>query len=223
MSDLSMENSREKKFKEIDWEKLLLTYRFQILFVLIGLSLIGFGALLFKKSGVNSFEKIEVLDGERGALDGEKRVVVEVAGAVENPGVYKLENDSRIEDVLIAAGGISADADRDWMQKVVNRAAKVIDGQKIYIPRTGEQSGVLSAKNEGGYQSASSNISVPGEGLVDINSASPKGLESLSGIGPVYAQNIIEHRPYSTIEELVSKGAIKQYVFEKIKDKVSVY
>ena len=59
-------------------------------------------------------------------------------------------------------------------------------------------------------------------GLININTASQSELEKLTGIGPVYAQKMIEHRPYSTKEELVSKGVISQKVLEKIKESISL-
>jgi len=58
---------------------------------------------------------------------------------------------------------------------------------------------------------------------MNINTVSLQTLDSLPGIGPVYAQNIIEHRPYSDVQELVSKGAIKQSLYDKIKNLISVY
>ena len=109
------------------------------------------------------------------------------------------------------------------MEKFLNRASKLVDGQKVYIPRTGEQSDVLSAKDDGGYQSESlSQEGQKGE-FININTADLKTLDSLPGIGPVYGQNIIEQRPYSNTEELVSKDAIPAKTYEKIKDKISVY
>ncbi len=187
------------------------------LFVFLGgLILISFGALLVKKSIDLSPTKVEVLE-ETTESDKDKEIVVEVEGAVERPGVYKLTKNSRIEDVLILAGGFSSTADRGWIEKNLNRAQKLSDGQKIYIPRVGEQSEVLSAKNSGIYQTTSSNFDVRGSALININTASLKELDSLPGIGQVYAQNIIEHRPYSTIEELLSKSVLKASVYEKIK------
>ena len=61
------------------------------------------------------------------------------------------------------------------------------------------------------------------DSLININTSDLKSLDSLSGIGPVYAQNIIEHRPYSNTSELVSKGVIPNNTYLKIKDKISVY
>jgi len=124
--------------------------------------------------------------------------------------------------LLITAGGLSEKADRLWVEKNLNRAAKLIDGQKIYIPRADEQSNLTTAKNSVDNQTISTNLGSSGGGAININTASQKELESLEGIGPVYAQNIIEHRPYSNTEELVSKDVLKKSLFEKIKNKISV-
>ena len=204
---------------DTNWNELFFKYRFQILFFLIGAILIGLGLLLVKDSKITS-SKIEVLESTTEGLGEDLEVVVEVAGAVEKPGVYKLTKGVRIEDALISAGGISADADRLWMERSLNRAAKLIDGQKIYIPRKDEQISGVSTSNLGGYQTISSS---QGSGLVNVNAVSQKELESLWGIGPVTAQNIIEQRPYSSVEELLTKKILKSNVYERNKDKLSVY
>ena len=204
---------------DINWNELFFKYRFQILFFLIGAILVGLGLLLVKDSRITS-SKIEVLESTTEGLGEDLEIVVEVAGAIERPGVYKLTKGVRIEDALISAGGISADADRIWMEKSLNRAAKLIDGQKIYIPRKDEQISGVSTSNLGGYQTISSS---QGSGLVNVNAASQKELESLWGIGPVTAQNIVEQRPYSSVEELLTKKILKSNVYERNKDKLSVY
>ena len=221
---LSKPNFQEENGFNIDWEELLLKYRYQILLLLIGTILIGLGVFLFKNKDSLRSSSVEVLESStdiEGIDSGE--VVIEVSGAVETPGVYKLSINARVEDALIAAGGISADADRNWMEKTLNRAAKIIDGQKIYIPRINEQISGMSASNVAGYQSASSVGGSDFTKTVNVNTASQKELESLWGIGPVTAQNIIEQRPYSSVEELLNKKILKTNVYETNKDKLSVY
>lgn len=179
--------------------------------LLAGLILTGLGLFFFKNSSGDISDRVEVLPAITEGQDAFSEIVVEISGAVEKPGVYKLPVDTRVEDLLIAGKGLSSVADRVWVEKNINRAAKLSDGQKVYIPEKGTTKTV--AENSGGV--------VWGD-RVNVNTADAKTLDSLPGIGPVYAQNIIEHRPYSTLPELVSKGAIPQSTLEKIKDKISL-
>ena len=200
--------------------EILYKFRFQILFVLLGLLLVGVGLFSSKKAGwLDSSSKVEVLESSTEGQDGIGGVVVEVAGAVQSPGVYQLSEGARIEDALIAAGGVSADADREWMEKILNRAAKITDGQKIYIKHIGEESANILGVSSG----SGGGLPANSEGVININTASQKELESLPGIGPVTAQNMIEHRPYSSVEELLQKKILKTNVYETNKDRLSVY
>lgn len=205
------------------WESFLFRFKYQILIFFLGAIVVGLG-VLFAKNEVNlGTSKIEVLEGPTGAQETNSEIIVEAAGEIEKPGVYKLQRGARIEDLLVAAGGLSPNADRSWVEKNLNRAAPLLDGQKIYILGIGEQSVSLSANFSTGSLGVGNTRGSGTTSLVNINSASQKDLEGLPGIGPVYAQNIVEQRPYSNIEELLTKGVLKQYIFDKIKDKVSVY
>ena len=143
--------------------------------------------------------------------------MVEVSGQINKPGVYNLSAGSRVEDVINAAGGLTSEADTEFVEKRINRAARLSDGQKIYIPSEEENSKIPNSQN--------SNNEILGvlDNLININTASQSELESLWGIGPVYAQNIIEQRPYSSVEELLTKKIIKQNVYDRVKDQISVY
>ena len=196
-------------------------YRYIIFLFLLGIIFVLLGIFIFKNVSFGK-SKIEVID-EKENNGTTSEIIVEVAGEVIKPGVYKLQNGSRIEDLLVLAGGVSQNADRNWMEKSLNRAAKLSDGQKVHIPNANEQSNVLSANDGGTYQNISSDISTQGSGFVDINAATQKELESLNGIGPVYAQKIIEYRPYSNIEEIITKAQIPQKTFDKLKNQIIVY
>lgn len=200
---------------EEKWLTLLFKFRWQIAILLVGASLLGLG-IFFTKGKLNTSNGVEVIEAGDDQKDQEE-IIVEVSGAVENPGVYKLSPNARTEDALIAAGGVSADADRDWMDRTINRAAKVTDGQKIYIAQKGETvQGVSTTTDQASTaQKATS--------ALNINTATQNQLESLWGIGPVTAQNIIEQRPYSSVEELLTKKIIKSNVYEKNKDLLTVY
>ena len=195
-----------------------------VIFCLLGLILIGFGVLSFKTNiFFPSGDSVEVLNATTEPQNSNQELVVEISGSVEKPGVYKLPINSRIDDLLIISGGLSISADRDWVTKNVNRASKLIDGQKLYIY---SQLEVKSAKKTGGSLDGKVLGSIAGSdpaSSININIASQKELESLVGIGPVYAQKIIEQRPYSTLEELVSRKIIPQKTYESIKNEISVY
>jgi competence protein ComEA len=205
-----------------NWEEIFFKYRYPFLILLTGLTLALLGAFIVKSGLTSSSTKVEVLSGTTsGGVTGE--IMVEVAGEIMGPGVYKLPAGSRVEDLLTLSGGFSGNADRLWTDKYLNRAAKLTDGQKVFIPSVNEQSGVLSAKTLGGDQTVSSTFSSDSNTLINVNTSSLGELDALPGIGPVYGQSIIEHRPYSTLEELVSGGAIKQSLYDKIKNLITIY
>ncbi|MEG1432568.1 ComEA family DNA-binding protein [Eubacterium sp.] len=137
------------------------------------------------------------------------KVLVHVAGAVNNPGVYTLDGGSRVIDAVDAAGGLSPEADGD----ALNLAAVVEDAAKITIPtiHTGEEEG-------GG--------SISSSGLVNINTADKTTLMTLSGIGEVLAQNIIDYRTkngsFTNLEELKNVNRIGDKLFEQIKDGITL-
>lgn len=218
--------------QDFDYQELFLKFRYHLLILLLGLILAGFGVFIFKSGIFLPETKVEVLPARNASQSdaGGNAITVEITGAVIAPGVYEIQSGARIEDLLIKAGGFSGEADRLWTDKYLNRAAKLTDGQKVFIPKTGElaphqdyQSSVRGAKTTGGDQTISPNFPSDSNALVNINSASLNQLDALPGIGQVYGQNIIEHRPYSTVEELLSKGVLKKSVYEKIKDLVTVY
>lgn len=198
-------------------DEFLNKYHKNIIFLLFGLILLGVGVFLFKNGFFNSSNEVEVIDQDE--KKEEKDITVEIAGSIEKKGVYKLSSGSRIEDLLVVSGGLSITADRNWVDKNINRAAKLTDGQKVYIP---SQSEVISAKESDSIKVDQVVLGASGSSLININNSSQKELESLSGIGPVYAQKIIEQRPYSNIEELVSKSVISQKTFEKIKNSITI-
>jgi competence protein ComEA len=144
----------------------------------------------------------------------QRTLFVDVEGAVFRPGVYELAEGSRIQDALIAAGGMSGEADRGLISKRLNLANKVVDGGKIYVPFSGDNGQVTG-------QVGQIEQGVAGVGVIDINSASESELDALTGVGPVTAKKIIDNRPYQTIDELVSKKVVGVSVFGKIRDKIS--
>ena len=212
--DASCEKPR-KNFEEV-----IFHFRYPIIFFLLGVILIGVGVFFLTSSSEN---KVEVLSETTTQTD---EIIVEISGAVEHPGVYTFTSGARVEELLVNAGGLSSDANRDWVEKYLNRASKLTDGQKIFIPKENEENRQtlgVSVNNSGDYQTISSNFDKSGETLININTSDQKTLESLVGIGPKYAQNIIEQRPYSDIEELRTKSVIPVKTYDAIKNKITIY
>ena len=147
------------------------------------------------------------------------QIAVDVEGAVAKPGMFKLSEESRIQDLLIISGGLSKDADRSWVEKNLNLAAKLSDGAKIYIPRVGEpQKDTTNFVQTGASSGQTSGLTA----LINVNTATSSELDVLPGVGPVTAEKIISNRPYKSIDELLSKKVVTSKVFSGIKDKVTV-
>lgn len=138
----------------------------------------------------------------------DSRIYVYVCGAVNRPGVVALQEGSRVEAALEAAGGFRQDARTDY----VNLAARVSDGEKLYFPTEEEAAGL---PEESG-----------GDGLININTADAAALCTLSGIGESRARDILRYReengPFESCEDIMNVPGIKSSVYGKIKDRIKI-
>jgi competence protein ComEA len=144
-------------------------------------------------------------------------LVVDIEGAVAEPGIQRLPAGSRMADAIVAAGGFSADADVALASRQLNLAALLSDGQQVYVPRQGDAAG--TAGGSGASPGAS-----PG-GPVNLNQASPEQLDALPGIGPVTVQKIVaarQEQPFRTLDELVERKVLTSSQLSKIRDLVTV-
>lgn len=178
-----------------------------VLIFFFGLLLLVAGAGAYFLRGSDSSDDIKIIS-EEDKTDNAK-IIVHVDGAVKTPGVYELESSARVSDLISRAGGLTEDAN----SAQINLAAKVVDGQKIYIAKVGEVASQTGGSIAGDTSS----------GLINVNTASESQLDMLPGVGPVTAQKIIASRPYSAPEELKTKKAVGSATFEKIKDLITVY
>lgn len=139
-------------------------------------------------------------------------VIVDVAGAVRQPGVYEFVEGDRVIDAIERAGGSLPKADLS----LLNLAAPLADGTQILVPKTGP----AVAGVPGGTAPGSSS------GLININSASATELEALSGIGEVLAATIVEYRdqngPFASVEDLMDVSGIGPATLDEIRDQVTV-
>ncbi|MCS6844906.1 MAG: helix-hairpin-helix domain-containing protein [Caldilineales bacterium] len=143
---------------------------------------------------------------------------VDVGGAVAAPGLYQLPPGARVQQAIEAAGGLAADADT----RSVSLARPLADGEKVYVPATGE----TPPPQEGptaGSRAAPADL---GMGRLDINRATAAELEALPAIGPKTAQAIVEYRqangPFRSVEDLLKVKGIGEATLAKIRDLITV-
>ncbi|MCL5433348.1 MAG: ComEA family DNA-binding protein [Patescibacteria group bacterium] len=172
----------------------------------------GFVVMVGSKSSDDIFlEKAEEAESKK----EEPGIFIDVEGAVIKPGVYELPGDARIQDALVAAYGLSSQANREWVTRNLNLAQKLKDGTKIYIPTINENTSLNTSGQSFGISTQSNQI--------NINTASEGELDTLPGVGPVTAGKIISGRPYNSIEDLIVNKIVNQSTFDKIKEKVTAY
>ena len=143
-------------------------------------------------------------------------IVVDIGGGVINPGVYVVASGDKLADLVQKAGGLKEEVlDMHLVQKQLNLAQSLSDGNKYYIPYRGESwsQTVMSAAS-----SAQGTISSGESVMVSINNADLKLLQTLNGVGEVRAQQIIDNRPYTQLTDVVTKGALTQTIFDKNKE-----
>lgn len=133
-------------------------------------------------------------------------ITVHLAGAVRRPGLVEVAIGARVADAVAAAGGAAADADLD----ALNLAAPLADGQQVVVPRRGAGAAAAPA----------------GDGRVRLNQASAEELQTLPGVGPVTAAQIIAHRdqhgPFTAVEDLLDVPGIGEGKLAALRDAVVV-
>ncbi|TLQ04968.1 transporter [Pediococcus stilesii] len=156
-----------------------------------------------------------------------QKTMVDVKGAVKNPGVYEVKDGMRVIDAVEIAGGMTDSADR----KNINMAQQLSDQQVIYVPVKGEMKDTVAQQSENkasGGSAAEQNGSGSSKStkLVNINSATKEELQSLNGVGEKKADQIINFREeqgeFKTIEDLKKVQGIGQKIFESLQDSITV-
>lgn len=156
-------------------------------------------------------------EAERETGDNEEagQIYVYICGAVENPGVYQADSGSRLFEILELAGGFTPEADQNGF----NLARTVTDGEQFVVLTKEEAAQKMTAVSENAAAQQESD-------LVNINTASLSELTQISGIGESRAQAIIayreKHGAFGSVEEIKKVDGIKDGLFSKIKDFITV-
>ena len=155
----------------------------------------------------NETESTQVIQNGEIEPEGVKNeIMVHIAGAVQKPGVYTLTEGQRIEDALQKAG-VLENSDID----ALNRAALLVDGQKIVVP----------------YKNNSDDMAqIMDDGLININQADLQQLMTLPGIGEAKANAILSYRAqyggFSRVEDIQKVSGIGEAIYSQIKDKIKI-
>jgi len=208
----------------IPLSKRLKKYTVEIVLITAALTITVISFIIFLKSNQPAED---VLVEEDKTNQTPQKIMVEIAGAVINPGVFEASPNARLKDMIKQAQGLSPEADLNYFARNFNLARYVTDQEKIYIPSTDEITNGLFVENaqvtnlRGQIQAgATSQTSVKNE-KININEATVEELDTLPGIGQVTAEKIISSRPYKTIDELLTKKVLKKNIYEGIKELIS--
>lgn len=161
-------------------------------------------------------------------------VTIHVVGAVQQPGVYVLPPDSRAEQAIAAAGGLSPAADG----QAINLAASLKDGQQLAVPAVAPtrpantRTGAIVAASDDTADAPNESASDPPvtapspSNPININTAALADLESLPGVGPAIAQRIVTYRethgPFARVEDIQNVSGIGPKIFAGLKELIDV-
>lgn len=227
------------KFDRNYWTNYWLT-----LCALIGLSVLGLSFVVVRNQTRFSSGEIVFREPAESSINADNKnpyagkVVFQVVGCVKKPGVYQLPIGERIIKAISVAGGPKENADL----QAINLAAKIEDGSKIYVPsieetqssagqgvaysKPGDKAKSSSFASRADSGSSSGKLSVPGKGVVHINSAGMAELQRLPGVGPVTAEKIIEYRSqigkFTRPEQLMDVKGIGPKKFEQMRPFVAL-
>lgn len=204
-----------------------------VILIIVLIILISLGFKIFFKNNnskeeslesLNSIEDIEknqLLNNDKDIIDDEKNrnndIMIHISGEIYNPGLIKLKLGDRIIDAVELAGGLKEEADLDRM----NLAKKLVDEEKIYIPKIGEEDIPEFVDNSQGLTNNNNNNN--NNDKININNSTKEELMTLPGIGEVTANKILEYREensFQNIEDIMNVSGIGDKKFQDIKDMI---
>ncbi len=163
-------------------------------------------------------------------VTAEKMIYIEISGAIKKPDVYRVPSGTRLYELIDKAGGLSSEADSGYIARNYNMSKLVADQEKIYMPTKDDiangifiepKERVLAYSEEEPSDEQINDQQSTGNDqdlTISLNISTQEELETLPGVGPVTANKIINGRPYSTVDELLSRKIVNSSTFEKIRE-----
>jgi competence protein ComEA len=180
-----------------------------VVVLLIGARAIGQDRENGSGTGFAASREGELAGGVSVSSEGGRDVVVDVTGAVHRPGVYRFPSGSRVTDAVRRAGGASARA----VLQQINLAARLADGQQVVVP-----------ERLPGAPAAAAAVAGSSEGPISLGTATVEQLDTIEGIGPVTAEDIIEFRDQrgglSSVEQLDQISGIGPATMESLRERL---
>jgi len=194
-------------------------YRLHIVLILIECLLLTAGLVLIRRP---SPQALTIAFPTATPAPTPAPLIVHIAGAVVDPGVYRLPPESRLVDAVQLAGGLTADAAIAW----VNLAAPLQDGQQIVIPFAQSAEAAVDGQQAAQRTAPTVQVIAPDPGRININTASEQELDTLPGIGPSLAARIVtyrrEHDGFDEPRELLEVSGIGEATFAELADCICV-
>jgi competence protein ComEA len=201
----------------------ILFSKYKVEFVILAISILFLicGAYVYIKNS----EEVEPIQIEESQTLPQKvknlKITIDLSGSVKKPGVYELNSNSRLKDLIERAGGLSSSADSKYFARNYNLARILVDQEKIYIPDKAEvemgDASIVDLEDQVNPKIIQED-GLAESSLINVNTASLNELDSLPGVGAVISGRIVSSRPYMSIEELKEKKILNNSLFEKLKN-----
>lgn len=167
----------------------------------------------------NNIEEKEIKEDEEEQKEVGTGIFVHIDGWIQNPGVYEIKENDRVNAIIEKAGGLKEGASI----KSINLAARLSDGDKIYIPNREEEKQIETTEVKGNNTGT---VKITKNNKININKASISELKQITGIGESTANKIIDYREnvgkFKKIEDIKEVKGIGDSKYESIKDKITI-
>lgn len=167
----------------------------------------------------NDIEEKEIKENKEETKEMGTGIFVHIDGWIQNPGVYEIKENDRVNTIIEKAGGLKEGASI----KSINLAARLSDGDKIYIPNREEEKQIETTEVKGNNTGTAK---ITKNSKININKASISELKQITGIGESTANKIIDYRDnvgkFKKIEDIKEVKGIGDSKYESIKDKITI-